>query len=80
MPREFQTKEQQEEFNKLIRNCIIYHFSIEETQSYIKNKIGVEVPLITIFQSINDLKLKDIKSRLSLYKNNSNEYNFLLIY
>ena len=73
LPSEFQTKEEQEEFNNLIRNSIVYDFNIEETQAYIKNKIGVEVPLATISKIINNVQLKDIKSRLSLYKNNSNE-------
>lgn len=70
---QFQSKEQQEEFNQLIKDSIIYQLKIEATQAYIKNKIGVEFPLDTISKIINDFKYENIKSKLSSYKINSDE-------
>ena len=75
MPQEFQTKEQQEEFNNLIRDCTIYDFNIEQTQTYIKNKIEIEVPLDLISRSIDDFKYENYKSKLTFYYENSDDYN-----
>ena len=68
------TKQQREEFNQLIKSCIIYRFTIEEIQDYIKSKMGVEVSLDLIAKTIKDLKYKDTKSKLALYENNRDEY------
>ena len=73
IPQEFQNKEQQGEFNNLIRDCTIYDFNIEQTQTYIKNKIEIEVPLHLISRTISESKIKDIKSRLLLYHKNNND-------
>lgn len=70
---EFQTKEQQEVFNNLIRDCTIYDFNIEQIQTYIKKKKGGEVPLDLISRTITDLKINNIKSKLLLYHENNND-------
>jgi hypothetical protein len=74
LSRIFKTKEQKEEFNQLIKSCIIYRFTNEEIQDYIKSKMGVEVSLDLIAKTIKDLKNKDTKSKLALYENNRDEY------
>ena len=70
--KKFQTKEQQELLNNLIRDSIVYDFNIEQTQIFMKTKIGVEVPLDLISRTIIDLKIKNIKSKLISYHENNN--------
>ena len=73
LPQEFQNKEQQEEFNNLIKDCIIYDFNVEQTQTYIKNKIGIEFSMDTIPRIIDDFKYENYKSKLSEYNNDNSD-------
>jgi hypothetical protein len=71
----FKTKEEQEEFNQAIKDCFVYDFNSEEAQAYIKNKIGVEVPLDKIPRIIDDFKYENLKSKLSSYNNDNSDDN-----
>ena len=51
LSQEYPPKEQQEKINNSTRECIIYRFDIEETQGYIKDKMGIELPIGNNFKN-----------------------------